>query len=81
MLGHLWAHGSTLPGSLWITILLYSIAKQTVCDGSKGDFSSLFFLEKKIKALEPLITDEHAFIAVLTFKAFHFLILQLSVDK
>lgn len=51
MQGHLWAHGPTLPGSLCITILPYSIAKQTVCDGSKGDFSSLFFLEKKNQSL------------------------------
>lgn len=81
MQGHLWAHGPTLPGSLCITILPYSIAKQTVCDGSEGDFSSPFFLGKKIKALGPLITDEHAFIAFLTFKASHFLILRLIVDK
>lgn len=39
------------------------------------------FQKKKIKALGPLITDEHAFIAILTFKGSHFLILQLSVDK
>lgn len=78
MQGHLWAHGLTLHGRLCITILPYSIAKQTMCDGSEGDFLPFFFLGKKIKEVGSLITDEHAFLA---FKARHFLILQLSVDK
>lgn len=34
-----WGHRNRLH----INILPYSIAKQTVCDGSEGDFSSFFF--------------------------------------